>query len=112
MRALGHAPAKAKAAKSSEKVKQAYEQPQLRADVLHRERALPVQQPSSDRPSLEGQFQPRGVQETRPSNNGIVAKKITDMENLSRIKILKSKKQPPTMEELQQIAADIRRGVY
>jgi hypothetical protein len=34
------------------------------------------------------------------------------MENLSRIKLLKGNKQPPTVEELQQIAADIRRGVY
>jgi hypothetical protein len=40
-----------------------------------------------------------------------VAKKIKEMESLAKIKIMKSK-QPPSVEELQQIAADIRRGVY
>jgi hypothetical protein len=34
------------------------------------------------------------------------------MESLARIRVMKSAKQPPTVEELQQIAADIRRGVY
>jgi hypothetical protein len=33
------------------------------------------------------------------------------MEGLAKIRVMKDK-QPPTVEELQQIAADIRRGVY
>jgi hypothetical protein len=42
----------------------------------------------------------------------MVARKIKEMENISKVKLLKGNKQPPTVEELQQIAADIRRGVY
>ena len=95
-----------------EKRKQISEQPRVRADVIHRERALPVQQASSSRPSLDGLSQQRNVPKTRPSNDGIVARKIKEMESLSKIKLLKGNKQPPTVEELQQIAADIRRGVY
>jgi hypothetical protein len=94
------------------KSRQAYGQPSIRADVLHREKALPAQQSTGGKPSLDGHTQQRSVPKARPSNNGIVARKIKDMESLSKIKLLKGNKQPPTVEELQQIAADIRRGIY
>jgi hypothetical protein len=112
LRALGQPSVKAETAQVHEKHKQTSEQPRIRADVLHRERALPAQQSSSGRPSLDRQPKQPSVSKTRPSNNGIVARKMKEMENLSRIRLVKGNQQPPTVEELQQIAADIRRGVY
>jgi hypothetical protein len=112
LKALGQQSTKADITHVHGKHKKSNEKPTIRADVLHRERTLPAQQPTSSRPSLDGQLQHRNASKTRPSNDGIVARKIKEMENLSRIKLLKGNKQPPTVEELQQIAADIRRGVY
>ena len=109
---MGQSSARTGVAQVHEKRMQTKEQPRIRADVAHRERALPVQQPPSGRPSLDGLPQQRGVSKKRSPNDGIVARKIKEMENLSKIKLLKGNKQPPTVEELQQIAADIRRGVY
>ncbi|KAH6843928.1 hypothetical protein B0T12DRAFT_457993 [Alternaria alternata] len=112
LKALGQQSTKADITHVHGKHKKSNEKPTIRADVLHRERTLPAQQPTSSRPSLDGQLQHRSASKTRPFNDGIVARKIKEMENLSRIKLLKGNKQPPTVEELQQIAADIRRGVY
>ncbi|KAI4640685.1 hypothetical protein J4E93_008275 [Alternaria ventricosa] len=112
LRALGHSAAKAEVSQTREQPKQTYDRPTARADVLHRDRTRPAQQPTSGRPSLEGHLQQRGIPKTRPTKNGLVARKIKEMESLSKIKLLKGNKQPPTVEELQQIASDIRRGVY
>ncbi|KAG9196114.1 hypothetical protein G6011_01235 [Alternaria panax] len=112
LRALGQPSAKAEVVRVHKTRKQTSEQPRIRADVSHREQALSVQQPPSSRRSLDGRQQQRSMPKTRPSNDGIVARKIKEVESLSRIKLLKGDKQPPTVEELQQIAADIRRGLY
>ncbi|KAH6866460.1 hypothetical protein BKA58DRAFT_205080 [Alternaria rosae] len=110
LRALGRSTAKV--VQPRDKTKLTYEQPAVRADVLRRAEVRTARHTTSDRPSLEGHPHQRGVPGTRPPKNGKVARKIKEMESLSKIKLLKGNKQPPTVEELQQIAADIRRGVY
>jgi hypothetical protein len=80
----------------------------LRADVIHRERGRVVQDSA---PRSESRSRQRSASRTRLPTGGNVAKKIKEMEGLAKIKV-KLAKQPPTVEELQQIAADIRRGVY
>ncbi|KAL1793508.1 hypothetical protein ACET3X_008490 [Alternaria dauci] len=112
LRALGQPTAKAKVAQKHEKHNQTSEKTTIRADVLRRERTLPAQQSSGSRPSLDGQPKQRSGPRTRPSDHGNVARKIKEMESRSIIKPMKGNKQPPTVEELQQIAADIRKGVY
>jgi len=51
-------------------------------------------------------------QKIQPFSGGITAKKTKEVESKSKFRILKGTRQPPTVQELQQIAADIRRGVY
>ncbi|KAI2487243.1 hypothetical protein Ptr902_01376 [Pyrenophora tritici-repentis] len=51
-------------------------------------------------------------QKLQPFTHGIMVKKTKEVENQSKFKILKGTRQPPTVQELQQIAADIRRGIY
>jgi hypothetical protein len=87
--------------------KQTPVQPVPRADVLHRERGRVAEDP----PRSESRTRQRSASRTRLPTGG-VAKKIKEMESLAKIRVMRSAKQPPTVEELQQIAADIRRGVY
>jgi hypothetical protein len=88
--------------------KQSPARPAPRADVLHRERGRAAQDP----PRSESRTRQRSASRTRLPTGDNVAKMIKEMESLAKIKMMKSAKQPPTVEELQQIAADIRRGVY
>jgi hypothetical protein len=83
-------------------------QPVQHADMLHRERGRVAQKP----PRSESRTRQRSASRSRLPTGGNVAKKMKEMESLAKIKLMKSAKQPPSVEELQQIAADIRRGVY
>lgn len=84
-------------------------QPSARADVSYRQKSKHAQRSSGGTHDKHPQLRQK---DARAPYHGSVAKKIRDVENLSKITLLKGNKQPPTVEELQQIAADIRRGVY
>ena len=79
-----------------------------RGDVIHRERRRVVQDSA---PRSELRSRQRSASRTRLPTGGNVAKKIKEMEGLAKIRVMKLAKHPPTVEEVQQIAADIRRGV-
>jgi hypothetical protein len=72
----------------------------------------PVQRAPTPQPGSDEQTKQRKTQAKRPYGYGNVAKRVRDMEIMSKSKVAKGAKEPPTVEELQQIVADIRRGLY
>ncbi|USP75908.1 uncharacterized protein yc1106_03182 [Curvularia clavata] len=81
-------------------------------DMVHRHRSRPTQD------SIDGvthrylQAPSKGSRNARTSKEGSVARRIREMENFSKISLSRGGKQPPTVQQLQRIASDIRRGVY
>ena len=74
-------------------------------------------QPFKEKLPKEQKIQPSNgklqkEQKVQPFNGGIAAKKTKEVESKSKYRILKGTREPPTVQELQQIAADIKRGVY
>ncbi|KAF1832760.1 hypothetical protein BDW02DRAFT_580937 [Decorospora gaudefroyi] len=87
-------------------------QPIARADVVKRERDRVAWNSIAQNPRTSEKIQQWVAKEERPRQEGIVVRKVKEMENTPKTKVLKASKQPPTVEELQQIAADIRKGMY
>jgi len=86
----------------------------LTGSKLHKEQRA---QPFKDKLHKEQKVQPSNgklqkEQKVQPLNGGIAAKKTKELEGKSKFRILKGTREPPTVQELQQIAADIKRGVY
>jgi hypothetical protein len=72
----------------------------------------PVHRSKTARLVNDDQAKRRGPQAKQPYGYGNVAKRVRDMEIMSKTRVAKDIKEPPTVAELQRIAEDIRRGIY
>ncbi|KAH7553107.1 hypothetical protein J3E72DRAFT_241489 [Bipolaris maydis] len=79
-----------------------------RVDMFHRHRSRPTQDSIDGLTHRYLQAPSKTSRSQRASKEGTMARKMREMESLSKMSLLRGAKQPPTVDEIQRMASGIR----